>query len=60
MLKVVGDVDDEVVPPVGDDGWPRDCAVESQRLAHIAIWRECCVFNGKPVLYQWLVWSRLS
>jgi hypothetical protein len=29
-------------------------------LARIAIWRECCVFNGKPVLYQWLVWSRLS
>ena len=30
MFKVVSDVDDEVVTPVGDDGWTWDGAIERE------------------------------
>lgn len=51
MFKIVGDVDDKIVSPVGDDGWARNCAVEGQCLACVSVWRECCVFNREPVFY---------
>jgi hypothetical protein len=45
MFQVVGHMYNKIVAPVSNDGWPWDGAIEGQRLAQIAIWGKCCIFN---------------
>ena len=37
VFKVVSDVDDEVVTPVGDDGWTWDGAIECEYKSFVSV-----------------------
>lgn len=50
MLKVVGDMDDEVISPVCDDSRARNCSIKGKNLACVTISSKSGVFNRQPVL----------
>ena len=37
VFKVVGDVDHEIVTPVGDDGWTWDGAIECEYKSFVSV-----------------------
>jgi hypothetical protein len=50
ILKVIGDMDDEVVTPVRHDRWTWSGAIERQDRSADSIWSHGGVLNAEPVL----------
>lgn len=50
-LHVVGDVDDEIITPVSDDGWAWDGTIECHAGGSlVSVWAAIMLFGGEPYL----------